>query len=258
MGLIMDWITIKARFEDSICFLQFNRPNAKNTINDLMIQECREVIDQCYDAIKIVVFEGLPEVFCFGADLQGNLSQGESKEQGEYNPQSLYELWMKMARGPFITISHVRGQANAGGMGFVAASDIVIADNTASFSLSELLFGLLPAMVLPFLIQKIGYQKANYMVLMTKPICVQQAYEWGIVDTYQEKSEQLLWQHISRLKRLPKMGIEKYKNYMGKLNNSVVECMETAVKTNTEVFSDSQNLERIYQFVRNGIYPWEN
>nr|WP_269820011.1 enoyl-CoA hydratase-related protein [Bacillus velezensis] len=42
------------------------------------------------------------------------------------------------------------GVANAGGIGFVAASDIVIADDTAVFSLSELLFGLFPAMVLPF------------------------------------------------------------------------------------------------------------
>jgi 3-carboxymethyl-3-hydroxy-acyl-[acp] dehydratase len=44
-----------------------------------------------------------------------------------------------LATGPFVTISHVRGKANAGGLGFMAASDIVLAQEEAQFSLSELL-----------------------------------------------------------------------------------------------------------------------
>jgi len=62
-------------------------------------------------------------------------------------------LWLRLATVRTVTISHVRGKANAGGIGFVAASDIVLADETAQFSLSELLFGLYPACVLPFLIR---------------------------------------------------------------------------------------------------------
>lgn len=88
-----------------------------------------------------------------------------------YRPDLLYDLWLKMMNGPFITISHVRGTTNAGGFGFVAASDIVIADETAIFNLSELLFGLFPAMVLPFLTGKIGDQRAHYLTLKTNSIC---------------------------------------------------------------------------------------
>jgi polyketide biosynthesis enoyl-CoA hydratase PksH len=85
-------------------------------------------------------------------------------------------------------MSHVRGTSNAGGTGFVAASDIVIADNTAQFSLSELLFGLYPACVLPFLTKRIGFRKAHYLTLMTNPISVQQANAWNLVDAYEENS----------------------------------------------------------------------
>ncbi|MBN3526387.1 enoyl-CoA hydratase/isomerase [Paenibacillus apiarius] len=253
----MDWKTIKVRFEESICFVQFNRPEAKNTIDALLIEECHQILRSYEDTINIVVFEGLPEVFCFGADFQGIHSHRQSQERSENNPAPLYDLWLKMTTGSFITISHVRGQTNAGGVGFVAASDIVLADDTATFSMSELLFGLFPAMVLPFLIRRIGFQRAHYLTLMTKPIPAQQAYNWGLVDAYQEKSENLLRQHLSRLKKLPKAGIEQYKNYMARLNDTVFKCKEIAIAANLEIFSDPRNLEKIYQFAEKGIYPWE-
>jgi enoyl-CoA hydratase/carnithine racemase len=150
----MDYQTIKVRFEDPVCFLQFYRPEANNTINYRLIDECREVLERCEDSITIVVLEGLPEVFCFGADFAGIQQQVSGEQPLHNNPEPMYDLWMKLASGPFITISHVRGKANAGGVGFVAASDIVLADSKAQFSLSELLFGLFPACVLPFLIRR--------------------------------------------------------------------------------------------------------
>lgn len=254
----MEWKTIKVRFEECVCFIQLNRPDAKNTINALMVEECNKAIDLCSSEIKIIVMEGLPDIFCFGADFNNEISVNANQQQEEYNPESLYNLWMKMANGPFVIIAHVRGQVNAGGVGFVAASDIVIADNSAVFSLSELLFGLYPAMVLPFLIRKIGFQKANYLTLMTKPVTVQKAYEWGLVDAYHEKSSNLLRKHLSRLKILPKEGIKNYKKYMGSLNNIILEAKKEAIKANIEIFSDPQNVKMIRRFVEKKIYPWEN
>lgn len=254
----MEWKTINVRFEDSICFVQFNRPDKKNSINDLLVEECHKVLELCNDMTNVIVFEGLPEFFCTGADFQGVYSKRQNQAGSENNPGLLYDLWLKMATGPFVTVSHVRGQTNAGGMGFVAASDIVIADNTATFSLSELLFGLFPAMVLPFLVRKVGVQKAHYLTLMTKPVSVQEICNWGLVDVYQEKSERLLRQHLSRLKRLPRSGVQQYKSYINTLNDRLFEFRDTAINANLKIFSDSQNLERIYQFIEKGIYPWES
>ena len=67
----MSYQTIRVRFEEPICFLQFYRPEANNTINDLLIEECRLVLEACEDSITVVILEGLPDVFCFGADFQG-------------------------------------------------------------------------------------------------------------------------------------------------------------------------------------------
>jgi polyketide biosynthesis enoyl-CoA hydratase PksH len=254
----MNYQTIKVRFEEPICYLQFYRPEANNTINDLLIEECRQVLELCEKFTTIIVLEGLPEVFCFGADFQGIHNQIQNKQSTSNNPEPLYDLWLKLATGPYVTISYVRGKANAGGVGFVASSDIVLADETAQFSLSELLFGLFPACVLPFLVRRIGFQRAHYMTLMTQPIPVQQAFSWGLVDSYENSSDALLRKHLLRLKRLPKTGIMRYKNYMGVLKNELIQSKSSALAANKEIFSDPQNLDWIYRFVEKGLFPWQD
>lgn len=250
----MSYQTIQARFQEPVCFLRFNRP----TINDLFIEECHHVLAMCRESTTVVVLEGLPEVFCLGADFHGLHAKMTGGQQNEYNPEPLYDLWLKLATGPYITVSHVRGKANAGGVGFVAASDIVLADQTAQFSLSELLFGLFPACVLPFLIRRMGFQKANYMSLMTHPISVQQAHSWGLVDACDSQSDSLLRKHLLRLRRISKMGITRYKSYLSQLNDSILKSKSLAVASNREVFSDPRNLERIFLFAEKGEFSWKD
>ena len=255
----MSYQTIQVRFQEPICFLRFNRPEARNTINVRLIAECHQVMTLCEDAIVVLVLEGLPEFFCFGADFQelhAKVLGGQLEEQKPGDP--LYDLWLKLVSGPYITISHVRGKANAGGVGFVAASDIVLADLTAQFSLSEMLFGLLPACVLPFLVRRIGFQKANYMTLMTQPIPVQQAYAWGLVDAYEAKSESLLRKHLLRLRRLSKQAVLRYKRYMNGLNKSLLTSKSTAIAATTEAFSDPKNIRGIFKYIETGRFPWED
>ncbi len=124
----MNYQTLQVRFQEPICFLRFYRPDANNTINSVLIEECSHVLSLCEESITVVVLEGLPEVFCFGADFEEIHAQMPNAHSGSYqqNPEPLYDLWLQLATGPYITLSHVRGKANAGGVGFVAASDIVL------------------------------------------------------------------------------------------------------------------------------------
>jgi polyketide biosynthesis enoyl-CoA hydratase PksH len=248
----MNYKTIKVSFDEPICFLQFNRPEANNTINELLVEECAHAISLCKENITIIVLEGLPDVFCFGADFSEINEKMKNNEPANPNPELMYDLWQKLAEGPFVTISHIKGKVNAGGVGFVAASDIVLADDTALFSLSELLFGLFPACVLPFLIRRIGFQKAHYMTLMTAPVSVRHAYEWGLLDAYDKDSKSLLRKHLLRLRRLSKKGISEYKSYMSRLYDFPIQSKYEAIKANKKILSDSGNLERICNYVEKG------
>lgn len=253
MGILSDaggYDTLKVRLQDDICFIQIHRPEANNTINDTLVGEFSRVLAACEREVKIVVIEGLPEVFCFGADFKAQSSEPP-------NPEPMYKVWLQLAFGPFITIAHVRGQANAGGIGFVAACDIVLCEDEASFSLSELLFGLMPACVLPFLIRRIGAAKANYMTLTTEAVTAKTAHEWGLVDDVAEDSSNLLRKKLLRLRRLSKPGVARYKRYMDSIDGGLRASMAPALAANIEVFSDQDNLAKIARYVKTGQFPWE-
>jgi polyketide biosynthesis enoyl-CoA hydratase PksH len=254
---IVIYETIQVRFHESICFLQIDRPDANNTINDQLVAECNQVLSACEESTTIVVLSGLPQVFCFGADFKA--IAGTSRKGNEHNdgPGPMYDLWMRLATGPYVTISHVRGKANAGGIGFVAASDIVLAEESTQFSLSELLFGLYPACVLPFLIRRLGFQKAHYLTLMTQPISAKQAWEWGLVDAFEPQSELLLRRHLQRLRRLSKTAIRRYKSYMSRISTPLQDLKSLTVSANQEMFSDPSNLQSITRYVEHGLFPWE-
>jgi polyketide biosynthesis enoyl-CoA hydratase PksH len=142
--------------------------------------------------------------------------------------------------------------------------------------LSELLFGFFPAIVLPFLIRRVGWQKAHYMTLMTQPMAVQRAHTWGLVDEYAETSESLLRKHLLRLRHLSKTAIVRYKRYLDELDagqgqacgQETVEkglapfpslrgARSLAVAAHHKEFSDPDNLKGIFRYVEEGLFPWE-
>jgi len=250
--------TLKVRVTDDTCHIQIHRPDANNTINEQLIEDFTAALDECEDHVKVVVIEGSPEVFCFGADFKGLQKSFESTGAVEaMDPGPMYDLWLRLATGPYISIAHVRGQANAGGIGFVAACDIVLCEEKATFSLSELLFGLMPACVLPFLVRRAGFAKANYMTLMTEPIGAKTAQEWGLVDEFAADSQNLLRKKLLRLRRLSRTAIGRYKRYMNVLNRDLGNARPKALEANLEVFSDRGNMQKISRFVTTGQFPWD-
>lgn len=256
--------TLRVRRHDTVCFVQLYRPEANNAIDDMMVVELGEVLNALDESVTVLVLEGLPEVFCFGADFaalrDASVAGARAPARGPnvaLDPELLYDLWTRLATGPFIVVSHVRGKANAGGVGFVAASDIVIADETAVFSLSELLFGLMPACVMPFLIRRVGFQRAHYMTLTTQPVGVAQAAGWGLVDAYEADSAALLRKHLLRLRRVSRTGVARYKRFFAALDGSIEGDRDKALAANRQVFSDPENLAGIVRYVETGAFPWE-
>lgn len=250
--------TIRVRLDDGIAVVQIHRPDADNAINSRLIEEVGDVLRACEAGAKVVVLEGLPEVFCSGADFGEIQARFDHDGPGHADdPGPLYDLWQRLASGPYVTVAHVRGRANAGGVGFVAACDLVLSDEKATFSLSELLFGLMPACVLPFLIRRIGFAKANMLTLTTQPISAAQALAWGLVDACEANSGNLLRKHLLRLRRLGKDGIGRYKRYACSLDALIRTARPKALEANLEVFSDADNLSKIARYVRTGTFPWE-
>ncbi|OYP50302.1 enoyl-CoA hydratase, partial [Lachnotalea glycerini] len=99
----MDYHTLRVRYEEQECYIQFYRPEANNPINYRMVIELSEVLKACDTSASIIILEGLSDVFCFGADFQGIHDDMTSHTESENNPKLLYELWLKLVYGPYIT-----------------------------------------------------------------------------------------------------------------------------------------------------------
>jgi enoyl-CoA hydratase/carnithine racemase len=156
--------------------------------------------------VRVVLLRSLEENFCLGMNLDVlkesldadnnqstsssfsqalGISTSDSNHASRQDAVSLYSQLLELiAFGPKPVIGLVEGPVKAGGVGITAACDIVVADlNKASFELSEVLFGLIPANVLPFLMhQRISPQQARYLVLSAKLIDPIQALQMGLCD----------------------------------------------------------------------------
>lgn len=246
----MQYENLKVSCQKEILRIVFDSTDHRNRINALMIKQLSQILDEYEDKIRVVVLEGNGTNFCTGADFDDN--------DGEYHPEHLYHLWYRLATGSFITVSHVKGKVIAGGIGFIGASDIVLADENATFCMTELMLGIYPALVFPFLLRKTGFATVNYMALTMGTLTAQQAREKRIVDACGSDSKKLLGKHLVRLTKIPKSGIKAYKEYVQKIIHLLEQNQQTAVSANLAMFQDEENKKRIRDFATFGKFPWES
>ncbi|MFL0802938.1 MAG: enoyl-CoA hydratase/isomerase [Agarilytica sp.] len=250
--------TLSVRVAHPICYIKFNREKSSNAINQTLISEFHKTLDYCEDKVTIIVIEGSPAAFCVGMDFKDMIENIIASDSIPDDAAPLFTLWQRLAEGPFITISHLEGKVNAGGIGFVSASDIVISRPDVTFSLSEMLFGLIPACVLPFLNQRVGEKRSAYMAMTTWPLGAKKMYEWGLVDHIDAQSNRALGKHLSRVSKISKTAIIQLKTISKQLRSDNYEDhISFATNLNRAVFSNKDNLENIRRYVDHGLLPWE-
>jgi polyketide biosynthesis enoyl-CoA hydratase PksH len=255
----MNFESILVDIKADICTVQINRPLASNTINHALIEDLQQIVNYCESPeqqIKIFVLKGLPDVFCSGGDFL-EVKTAIQKGNPLSDPEPLYNLWLSLVHASFISICVVQGKVNAGGVGFVCASDIVIADHSANFGFSEMLFGLYPACVMPFLMRRTGLQRAHYMTLMTRSFTAQEAFDYKIVDAIGDSVDIILRTHLIRLQRLNKTAITNYKSYLNTLNNDLTHFKQPALTANRAMFNHPENIRNITRYVEEFKFPWE-
>jgi polyketide biosynthesis enoyl-CoA hydratase PksH len=221
-------------------------------INVALVAALRDAVERCETAAgTVLVLEGTADTFCIGGDLQA------TTDRVPYDPAPLYDLWQRLSNGPFVSVAVVRGRATAGGVGLAACCDIVLADNTASFSLSELLFGLHPACVMPFLTRRVGAQKAHYLTLTTTAIGAAEALSCGLADAIDGDAEALLRTHLVRLRRLSCDAIARYKSHRATQDDSIARARDAALEANRAMFADPIVRQNIRRYLTEAKFPWE-
>lgn len=228
--------------------VRIDRPEAGNALNDQVITALTRVVAEAAERARALVIEGSPHVFCDGADLASEVDQ---------DPEEVYRLFWALTSGPFVSVAHVRGRVRGGGLGLVAAADLVVADPSATFGAPELLFGLYPALVLPFLARRVGRGRANAVALATLDFTATDAHRWGLVDQIADDSVRAVDRLTRRLRALDKDAVATFKRYALACDDDPVAQLPQAVAANRAMFADPGNRRRIGRYVAEGILPWE-
>ena len=180
----METLRIEVR-RPGVAQVTMARPAVFNAFDEAMIGEMDAAFAQLIedDSVRVIVLAGEGKHFSAGADLQW--MQRASTASLEWNVADARRFAAVLARiesAPKPTVARVQGAALGGGFGLTAACDIAIAASNASFSVSEAKFGILPAVIGPYVIQAVGKRQAKRLALSTERISADEALALGLVQ----------------------------------------------------------------------------
>ncbi len=172
---------------DAVAVLTLNRPDEANAINGPMASELRAVaLSLSRDAsVRAVLLQSFGRVFCGGGDL-GAFAAAPADEVSEYIESLTIDLHAALARFAKMdapVVAAVSGSAGGAGMSLVAACDLVVAGESAKFTMGYTRAGLVPDGTSSFFLARVvGLRRACDLVLTNRVLTAAQAEEWGLVN----------------------------------------------------------------------------
>lgn len=165
-------------------WLWLSRPEQRNALNDELVtalETALEVLEKDA-AARVLVLAGRGPAFCAGGDLArmekaAKMTKARSRREAGRFAKLLYRLHSYAKP----VVARVHGPAFAGGMGLVAACDVVVAAEEAEFALPEVRIGLVPAMISPYLVKAMGASQARRYILTGERLAAREAHRIGFV-----------------------------------------------------------------------------
>jgi methylglutaconyl-CoA hydratase len=182
----LEYTRIKYEVFNRICSITLSRPEKHNAIDDIMVAELSAAFQaaQRDNDVKVIVLKAEGDSFSSGADLA--YLQRISKydfDQNQKDSSNLMKLFLQIYSQRKPVIALVQGNALAGGCGLATVCDIVIAaKETAKFGYTEARIGFIPAIVMVFLIRRVGEAKARELALRGNSIDAVEAMQIGLVN----------------------------------------------------------------------------
>ena len=190
----MDFQTIKIQLGESMAWVNLDRPEVRNALNDTMIRELTEAFDwlNSRDDIRVIVLKGNGKCFCAGADLEYMKAMaGFSYNQNLADAERLSKLFQTIYFCDKAVIVDVHGACIGGANGIIAAADIVIAEKETKFAFTEVRLGLTPATISPFVVAKIGHTAAKELMLTGRRFTADEAKDFRLVNVVVDEAEMI-------------------------------------------------------------------
>lgn len=175
---------------DRLAYITLNRPEKSNALCHELVSELRIAFKSADedDGVKLVILKANGPAFCAGADLNYLQElQSNSFEQNLADSDHLKSLFLQIYEMRKVVISQVHAHALAGGCGLASVCDFTFAAREANFGYTEVRIGFVPAIVMVFLLRKIGEGRAKQLLLGGGMINAEEARNLGLVHFVCEK-----------------------------------------------------------------------
>jgi len=180
----MAFETLTITRDERVATVTLNRPDVRNAFNETTIAEIKQAFSELGDdaALRAIVLAANGPAFCAGADLNWMKKMaGYTHAENHADALQLAEMLRTIYLCPKPVVAKVQGDCYAGGMGLVAACDIIVAVEEANFCLSEVKLGLIPATISPYVIKAMGENAARRYFLTAERFGAQEALRIGFV-----------------------------------------------------------------------------
>lgn len=162
--------------------ITLNRPASRNAFDAALIDELHAAVVGLEEDVRVLVLTGAGSSFCAGADLRYmRASRTWSAAENTADAQRLMRLFRALNEAPCVVIGRINGAAIGGGAGLVACCDVVVAHERATFGFAEVRLGIVPAVISPFVLAKIGAPQARRYFLTGERFSAQRARDIGLV-----------------------------------------------------------------------------
>lgn len=254
----MDVTNVTIRPHAAVHPVTLDRGAGAPTIDDATIGMLHAALDaaQADPECRILLVVSTPGVFCTGMNL---VAAGHSHDADAVRRTggAFVDLLRRFTLSPVIVACAVDGQVAGGGVGLVAAADLVLATERSTFALPEALWGLLPCCVLPFLMRRTGFQRAYAMTLTTRPVGAAEALGFGLVDELGPDLRALSRRLALRASKVDPTTVGDLKRYAHSLWPLPEHTRELAVDELSRLMAQPAVRARLADFAASGRFPWE-
>lgn len=240
-----------------ITILTLQRAEKRNALNSDMMKQISQAIDEASNNAnqRVLILRGDGPVFCSGMDLL----EASDSAQAETTTSLVMQMLKKIYTTHLITIAAVHGSAMAAGAGITAACDFVIAEEGCKFGFPETSRGLVPAVVMCYLIRQIPYRTVREMVLLGETFDAERALSWGFINRVILKDEleveALNLAHII-LSRAP-LAIVKTKQLLEKVYpGNLDEDIKGGLAVLQSTLNSEESLEGVKAFLEKRAPKW--
>jgi methylglutaconyl-CoA hydratase len=255
----MTYNTLSIDEGDGILTVTLNRPEVHNAFNDELISEAIDLFQNIGSrGARAVVLRGTGPNFCAGADLNWMSKMvSYTRDQNIHDSSLLAKMFALMNECPLPLIGSVQGAAIGGGVGLVAVCDVVIAASDAKFGLSEVKLGILPAVISPYVIAKIGTTHARALFLTGERFDAERALRIGLVHRVVDDLDAAVAETVKQLKTSGPEAVRECKKLIAFVAaNELAESIPYTIEAIAARRVSEEGQQGMQAFLKKEKAPW--